>query len=107
MKAGARTGSIAVSVESPGPWHGVMECGWLLLGWIRMVCVVAVQNVGWTALHRAASSRNADAVKALLAAEADVTATDVRGDVACVGGRLWKCWCVCRVVRSLVWCHGV
>jgi ankyrin repeat protein len=47
-----------------------------------MVRVAVVQDVqGRTALHRAASNGHADAVKALLAAGANVTATDVRGAV--------------------------
>jgi hypothetical protein len=44
-----------------------------------------VQSCKSTALHRAAGNGHVDAVKALLAAGADVTATDVRGDVACIG----------------------
>jgi hypothetical protein len=60
-----------------------------------MARVPVVQTYKSTALHMAASSGHVDAVKALLAAGANVTATDVRGDAACVGGRLWKHWCVC------------
>jgi len=43
-----------------------------------MVCVAVGQVGGWTALHRAADNGHVDAVKALLAAGANVTATDVR-----------------------------
>ncbi len=50
-----------------------------------MVCVPTVQTYMLTALHRAADNGHVDAVKALLAAGANVTATDVRGDVPCVG----------------------
>jgi ankyrin repeat protein len=60
-----------------------------------MVRVPVVQYGGRTALHRAADNGHVDAVKALLAAGSDVTATDVRGDLACVGGRHWKYCCVC------------
>jgi hypothetical protein len=52
-----------------------------------MVRMPMVQNVGWTTLHRAADNGHVDVVKALLAAGANVTATCVRGDVACVGAR--------------------
>jgi hypothetical protein len=62
-----------------------MECSWSLLGWIRMVCVPVVQGGGRTALHEAAWNGHVDAVKALLAAGSDVTATTVRGDAAYVG----------------------
>jgi ankyrin repeat protein len=51
-----------------------------------MVRVAVVQDVlSWTALHWAASSGHVDAAKALLAAGANLTSTDVRGDVACAG----------------------
>ncbi len=51
-----------------------------------MVRVAVVQDVlGSTALHEAAGSGHVDAVKALLGAGANVTATDVRGDAACDG----------------------
>jgi hypothetical protein len=43
-----------------------------------MVGVPVVQDGGRTALHRAASSGHMDAVKALLAGGANVTARDVR-----------------------------
>ncbi len=65
--------------------HGLMECSWLLLAWPRVVCVVAVQNEGLTALHWAAISGHVDVVKVLLAAGANVTAIAVRGDDPCVG----------------------
>ncbi len=60
-----------------------------------MVRVALVQDVGCTALHEAAGNGHVDAVRALLAAGANVTATDVRGDVPCVGGRQWNYWGVC------------
>ncbi len=50
-----------------------------------MVCVAVVQDEGLTALLWAASHGHVDVVKALLSAGANVTATDVRGDAACVG----------------------
>ncbi len=50
-----------------------------------MVCVAVVQNEGLTALPMAAGNGHVDAVKALLAGGADVTASDVRGEVPCVG----------------------
>jgi hypothetical protein len=50
-----------------------------------MVCMVAVQSHNWTALHLAASNGHVDAVKARLTAGTNLTATDVRGDVPCVG----------------------
>jgi ankyrin repeat protein len=72
-----------------------------------MVRVAVVQDVlGSTALHRAAGSGHVDAVKALLAAGANVTATDVRGDVA-------MCWwqalemLVCLWSGQEPWSHGV
>jgi len=46
-----------------------------------MVCVAVVQYIGWTALHEAADNGHVDAFKTLLAAGANMTATDVRLDV--------------------------
>ncbi len=92
---GAGTGCIAMSVERSGSmvsWSVVGNCG---RGYGRMVCMAAVQDEGWTALHRAADKGHVDVVKALLAAGSNVTATDVRGDVASVGGRHWNHCCVC------------
>jgi hypothetical protein len=50
-----------------------------------VTCLPVVQIRNLSALHKAASNGHMDTVKALLAAGADVTATDVRGDVPCVG----------------------
>ncbi len=50
-----------------------------------MVCVLVVQKEGLTALHWAASAGHVDVVKALLAAGANVTARNVRGDEPGVG----------------------
>jgi hypothetical protein len=76
-----------------------------------MVRVALVQYGDWTALHRAASSGHVDAVKALLAAGANVTATDVRATT-------WRralCWwqalellgCLLPVSGEVAWSHGV
>jgi ankyrin repeat protein len=62
---------------------------------MRMVCVAVGQDEGRTALHWAADDGHVDAVKALLAAGANVTVRDVCGDVACGGSKHWRCWCVC------------
>ncbi len=72
--------------------------------WRGYIWVVQVRN--FAALHLAASSGHVDAVKALLAAGADVTATDVRGDVA-------MCWwqaldvLLCLLSGEEPWSHGV
>jgi hypothetical protein len=86
-----------------------MECSCLLLAWIRLVCVPLVQYVlDWTALHEGAGNGHVDAVKALLAAGANVTATDVRGDAACVGWQaLDTLVCLLPVSGEEPWSYGV
>jgi hypothetical protein len=83
--------------------HGVKL---VMLAWIRMVRVPMVQDGGWTALHEAASSGHVDAVKALLAAGSDVTATDVRGDAVCVGWQALEV-SLCLLSGEVPWSHGV
>ncbi len=60
-----------------------------------------MQVHGWTALHMAASNRHpdiVDTVEALLAAGANVSATDVRGLVSRVCGGLRRTQCIGLVV---------
>jgi ankyrin repeat protein len=71
---------------------------------MRMVRVLVVQNEGLTALHMAAFHGHVDAVKALLAGGANVTATTVRGDVACVGAGTG---CIAVSAKSSGPLHGV
>ena len=87
--------------------HGLMECSWLLLAWPRVVCVVAVQNEGLTALHRAAGSGHADAVKALLAAGADVTRRVYVATWPVLVQALEMLVCLLPVSGEVSWSHGV